>query len=102
MELRARLKKFAKEWRLKTISTDDGWYSREVVGQMIYDYIENNPEWEPWASRITGMIMEREDMIVSAIMDNREMLDDNILRAREVLKTDGWVLVTKKTVKNRS
>ena len=63
---------------------------------MIYDYIENNPEWEPWAAKITGMIMEREDMIVSAIMDSREMLDDNILRAREVLKTDGWVLVTKK------
>ena len=95
-ELRDRLNKFAKEWRLKTISTDDGWYSREVVGQMIYDYIENNPEWEPWAARITGMIMEREDMIVSATMDNREILDDNILRAREVLKTDGWVLVTKK------
>ena len=28
--------------------------------------------------------------------DSQEMLDDNILRAREVLKTDGWVLVTKK------
>ena len=66
-----------------------------MIGQMVYDYMANNPEWEPWAAKITGMILEREDMIVAAIMDSREILDDNILRAREVLKTDGWIVLTK-------
>ena len=95
-ELRARLDLFARQWRLKTIWTAEGvWYSREVIGHMVYDYMANNPEWEPWAAKITGMILEREDMIVAAIMDSRWLLDDNILRAREVLKTDGWILLTK-------
>ena len=54
-----------------------------------------NEEWEPWTGKITGMILEREDVILTAIMTSRWLLDDNILRAREVLKTDGWILLTK-------
>ena len=41
------------------------------------------------------MILEREDVILTAIMTSRWLLDDNILRAREVLKTDGYILLTK-------
>ena len=97
LELQERLGLYARQWRLQTIKTNDGkWFSRETIGQMIYDYMARNKDWEPWSAKITGMILEREDAILISIMASRKVMDLNIYRAREVLKEDGYILVNKK------
>ena len=97
IELRARLGLYSRQWRLKTIKTKEGeWFSREAIGQLVYDYMAKHSEWEPWAGKITGMILESEDKVLQAIMASRDILDHNVIRAREVLKQEGYILLTKK------
>ena len=40
IELKARLGLYSRQWKLKTIKTKEGeWYSRQTIGQLIYDYM---------------------------------------------------------------
>ena len=65
------------------------WFSREGIGMMVYSYMAKTSEWEPWAGKLTGMILESEDKVLQAIMESRDVLDHNVMRARQLLKEKG-------------
>ena len=96
IELRARLGRQTRQWRLKTIQANGKWFSREGIGMMVYSYMAKNSEWEPWAGQITGIILESEDKVLQAIMESRDVLDHNVMRARQLLKEEGYIMLTKK------
>ena len=63
---------------------------------MIHDYMAKHSEWEPWAGKITGIILESEDKVLQAIMESKYILDHSVIRARQVLKEEGYIMLTKK------
>ena len=59
--LEARRAKQSRDWRLRTINVNNNWFSRDGIGERIWGYMNDKPEWKAWAGRITGMILENED-----------------------------------------
>ena len=93
--LEARRAKQQREWRLRTTNVNNSWFSRDGIGERIFGYMKDRTKWEPWAGRVTGMILENEDWELKAIMMNEQTLIANIEQAMVVLKEAGFCVLTR-------